>query len=110
MGGIIIGFFILLPTDFILLSRDKTKHLGITAGYVAILALRGLSVPFEDTLIKKLYTENYVLPEKFMLLRGIFESLIIIILTPIFYYSFGLTWKIFFKIENYPFLNIVFLN
>ena len=80
MGGIIVGFFILLPADFVLLSRDETKRLGMTVSYVAILALRGLSVPFEDTLIKKLYTENYVLPEKFMLLRGIAVSLLIIIL------------------------------
>ena len=106
MGGIIVGFFILLPADFVLLSRDETKRLGMTVSYVAILALRGLSVPFEDTLIKKLYTENYVLPEKFMLLRGISVSLLIIIVTPILYFSFGLTWKISFHTENYIILVI----
>ena len=106
MGGIIVGFFILLPADFVLLSRDETKRLGMTVSYVAILALRGLSVPFEDTLIKKLYTENYVLPEKFMLLRGIAVSLLIIIVTPILYFSFGLTWKISFHTENYIILVI----
>ena len=106
MGGIIVGFFILLPADFVLLSRDETKRLGMTVSYVAILALRGLSVPFEDTLIKKLYTENYVFPEKFMLLRGIAVSLLIIIVTPILYFSFGLTWKISFHTENYIILVI----
>ena len=106
MVGIIVGFFILLPADFVLLSRDETKRLGMTVSYVAILALRGLSVPFEDTLIKKLYTENYVLPEKFMLLRGIAVSLLIIIVTPILYFSFGLTWKISFHTENYIILVI----
>ena len=101
MGGIIVGFCILLPADFILLSRDKTKKLGLTAGYVALLALRGLSIPFEDTLIKILYTENYLLPEKFMLFRGIIVGIIIIIITPILYFSFGLTWKISFQAGNY---------
>jgi hypothetical protein len=101
MSGIIVGFCILLPADFILLSRDKTKKLGLTAGYVALLALRGLSIPFEDTLIKVLYTENYLLPEKFMLFRGITVGVIIIIITPILYFSFGLTWKISFQAGNY---------
>ena len=101
MGGILVGFCILLPADFILLSRDKTKKLGLTAGYVALLALRGLSIPFEDTLIKILYTENYLLPEKFMLFRGIIVGIIIIIITPILYFSFGLTWKISFQAGNY---------
>ena len=101
MGGIIVGFCILLPADFILLSRDKTKKLGLTAGYVALLALRGLSIPFEDTLIKILYTENYLLPEKFMLFRGITVGVIIIVITPILYFSFGLTWKISFQAGNY---------
>ena len=101
MGGILVGFCILLPADFILLSRDKTKKLGLTAGYVALLALRGLSIPFEDTLIKILYTENYLLPEKFMLFRGITVGVIIIVITPILYFSFGLTWKISFQAGNY---------
>ena len=100
MAGIIVGFCILLPVDFVLLSRDRTKKLGLTAGYSAILALRGLSIPFEDTIIKKLFTENYLLPEKFMLIRGIFVGLIIIVLTPILYFSFGLTWMITFHTSN----------
>ena len=100
MGGIIVGFCILLPADCILVNRDKTKRLGLTCAYVAILALRGLSIPFEDTIIKKLFSENYILPEKFMLIRGITVGLIIAILTPILYFAFGLKWRITFNKSN----------
>ena len=100
IGGIIIGFCILLPPDFILLSRNRSKKIGLTVAYVAILALRGVSIPFEDTIIKKLFSENYIRPEKFMFYRGITVGIIIAVLTPILYFAFGVKWSISFSTAN----------
>lgn len=100
MVSIFVGFVILLPADFILLHRDEEKSMGKSVVYVAILALRGIFIPFEDTIIKKLYTDNYVLPENFMLYRGVLECLIIIVVTPVLYFSFGVKWDIYFSREN----------
>ncbi len=100
MVSIFVGFVILLPADFILLHRDEEKSMGKSVVYVAILALRGIFIPFEDTIIKKLYTDNYVLPENCMLYRGLLECLIIIVVTPVLYFSFGVKWDIYFSREN----------
>ena len=97
MGGIIVGFLFLLPADIVLLYKNEKQKFLLSAAYVAILAIRGISIPFEDTFIKLLYTENYVLPENFMLFRGIIVSIIIVILTPILFFSFGLTLDIHFN-------------
>ena len=102
MFGIFVGFLFLIPADIILLllNKQNSGNMRISVGYVAILALRGLSIPFEDTYIKKLYIENYILPEKFMFFRGILVSMIIAVLTPILYFSFGIHWDIHFKTSN----------
>ena len=96
MGGIIVGFLFLLPADIVLLYLNEKQKFLISAGYIGILALRGISIPFEDTFIKLLFTENYALPENFMLFRGIIVSIIIVILTPILFVSFGLPLNIHF--------------
>ena len=100
MIGIFIGFLILLPSDIALIHFNNPEKLKPSVGYVSILALRGITIPLEDTLIKKLFTENYVLPENFMLFRGIIVGIIIVVLTPILYFSFHLTWKITFNYIN----------
>ena len=100
MAGIFVGFLFLIPADIILLNIKFAENMRLSVGYVAILALRGFSIPFEDTYIKKLYIENYVLPEKFMFFRGILVSMIIAVLTPILYFSFGIHWDIHFKTSN----------
>ena len=100
MAGIFVGFLFLIPADIILLNIKFAENMRLSVGYVAILALRGFSIPFEDTYIKKLYIENYVLPEKFMFFRGIIVSIIIVVLTPILYFSFGISWNINFETKN----------
>ena len=100
MAGIFVGFLFLIPADIILLKLKFAENMRLSVGYVAILALRGFSIPFEDTYIKKLYIENYVLPEKFMFFRGIIVSIIIVVLTPILYFSFGISWNINFETKN----------
>ena len=100
MAGIFVGFLFLIPADIILLNIKFAENMRLSVGYVAILALRGFSIPFEDTYIKKLYIENYVLPEKFMFFRGIIVSIIIVVLTPLLYFSFGISWNINFETKN----------
>ena len=53
MFGIFVGFLFLIPADIILLNNQNSGNMRLSVGYVAILALRGLSIPFEDTFIKK---------------------------------------------------------
>ena len=65
-----------------------------------ILAFRAVFGPLEDTFIKKLYSEKYILPEYLMLARGCFEFIIIAIITPILYFSFDVKWDIYFGNEN----------
>ena len=100
MAGIFLGFLCLFPADLILVYFNDSQKFALSVGYIGILSLRGLSIPFEDTFIKKLFIENYVLPEKFMLFRGIIVGIIIVVLTPILFFSFGLRWSIEFKTSN----------
>ena len=95
------GFVILLPVDFIYLkSNDNVFDMSTTLKYAGILAFRAVFGPLEDTFIKKLYSENYILPEYLMLARGCFEFIIIAIITPILYFSFDVKWDIHFGYEN----------
>ena len=97
MVGIIVGFCILLPADIILINLIEVSKIKYNYVYIAILALRGFSIPFEDTLIKLLFFQNYFFPEKFMFFRGIIVGLIIVILTPILYFSFKVTLELVFN-------------
>jgi len=98
---IIFGFAILLPVDFIYLkTNDNVFDVSKTLSYAGILAFRAVFGPLEDTFIKKLYSENYILPEYLMLARGCFEFIIIAIITPILYFSFDVKWDIHFGYEN----------
>ena len=98
---IIFGFAILLPVDFIYLkTNDNVFDMLTTLKYAGILAFRAVFGPLEDTYIKKLYSENHILPEYLMLARGCFEFIIIAIITPTLYFSFGVKWDIYFRDEN----------
>ena len=50
-------------------------------------SIRALLFPYEDVLIKKLFKDDYVLPEHLMFFRGVGEFIIILIVTPILYFS-----------------------
>ena len=91
------GFVILLPADFLLINGKDEISMTTTLFYVGILVLRSISLPLEDTIIKQLLSDSYILPEYLMFLRGIFEAIIIICITPILYYSFGIKWAIYFE-------------
>ena len=89
--GTVIGFIILVITDFLIIGyTDNTIKLNKTSYFVGILLLRGFSFPIEDILVYQLFKDNHILPQSFQFLRGIFEMMIIIVITPILFFSFGL--------------------
>ena len=55
--------------------------------YTGILSYKGILFPLEQTIAKKVFIENYILPEHYYLFRAIIEFLLFIILTPILYFS-----------------------
>ena len=91
---IFIGLVIITSTGVIsfLFFYDNVNIVGvkIILEYLAIFLIRGILFPFEDTLIKKLFIEDYLIPEYLMFIRGLGEWIIILIITPILYF-FG--WK-----------------
>jgi hypothetical protein len=97
LGGIIAGLCIIVPADITLINSFENKKIRYNYSNVAILSLRGFSIPFEDTLIKILFSRNYLMPEKFMLCRGIIVGIIIVILTPILFFSCKVTLELIFN-------------
>ena len=99
--GTVIGFIILVVTDFLIIAYTENNiALDKTAYFIGILLLRGFSFPFEDTLVYQLFKDNNLLPQSFQFLRGIFEMIIIIIITPILFFSFGLELDFHFGVEQ----------
>ena len=99
--GTVIGFIILVITDFLIIDyTDNTIKLNKTSYFVGILLLRGFSFPIEDILVYQLFKDNHILPQSFQFLRGIFEMMIIIVITPILFFSFGLELDFHFGVEQ----------
>ena len=97
---IIFGFLLLLPADFLLINGEPEIDMGKTLSYVGILAFRALLFPLSDTICKQLFADNYILPQNLMFSKALMEMIIIIILTPTLFFSFGLKWEIYFEVEN----------
>ena len=84
---ILIGFFILFPTDIISIHFFTTENINkYTFGYIGILSITGILYPLEDTLIKKVFTDFYIIPETLMFIRGLGEFVLILIVTPFLYF------------------------
>jgi len=97
---IIFGFLLLLPADFLLINGEPEIDMGKTLSYVGILAFRAIFIPLSDTICKQLFADNYILPQNLMFSKALMEMIIIIILTPTLFFSFGLKWEISFEVEN----------
>ena len=85
---ILIGFAILFPTDLISIEYfnfDKIDKF-VTYKYIGIFSIRGILFPFEDTIIKTIFINDYIIPEKLMFIRGIGEFILILIVTPFLYF------------------------
>ena len=89
---ILISFAILGPTDIISMHIYPQDYIDIiyTYKYIGINLLSGVLFPLEDTFVKKIFTEDYIIPEFCMLLRGVGQLILIIIITPILYFTL---WK-----------------
>ena len=89
IGIILAGLIVLIPTDIILKDVEEVfqKYMKI---YILIFIIRGILFPLQDTLTKIIYKEDYVMPDLFMFLRGFGEFMIILVVTPFFYFF---VWK-----------------
>ena len=88
---IFIGFIILVPIDYISINYFSTTiNAGLTYKYIGLLTFRGILFPFEDTIVKKVFIDDYIQPELLMFLRGLGEFVIILVVTPFLYFFI---WK-----------------
>ena len=99
-----LGFILLIICDNLLIFFDSKSHYQFdkTYLYAAIASIGGFTYPIEDTLIKQIFSKDYLYPANFQFYRGIAESILAIVITLILYFSFGVILK--FNTEN---LNIV---
>ena len=98
--AIIIGFILIVPIDLYQLYI-KDINLETSLKYTAILSLRAFFFPFEHALMKKFFSNYYILPETILFSMGIIQTIFMSIFTPIFYFTKVLddklefnTWKI----------------
>ena len=91
-----IVFIILCVADLISLKYYSPNIDKILTGkYVFIFLLRAILFPLEDTIIKILFNEDYIIPQNFMFFRGVGELILLIITIIPILYKYGL--KIDFK-------------
>ena len=85
-----LGFSILIITDIVFINNKEDSEIKLcsTFFYAGILSFKGILFPFIDTLVKQLFSNNYMLPEKLQFLRGLIEMVLILVITPILYFSF----------------------
>ena len=80
--------------DYIFIDK---MDIGIILYFTSILLLRVIAFPLEHTLIKKFFQENFIFPEKLQFIRGLINSIIVIVLSIILYFSFIVNLKLEFK-------------
>ena len=85
------GAIILLISDFLVVQYSPiSKLMGPTMIYCSIIVLRGISIPLEHMLVKQIFENNHIFPAAMQCIRGSMELIIMIIITPILYFSFCL--------------------
>ena len=97
---IIISFVVLVGTDIVLVKNEigTTKSISDTFLYTSIALIRSLTFPLEDTFVKQIFSDDYLYPANIQFDRGLLEMIILLIITPILCFSFGL--KLDFISEN----------
>ena len=83
---ITIGFIILIPIDILTVQNSNRINAKLTYVYIGVVFYRGIFFPFEDTIVKQVYSNEYILPEYVMFLRGLGQLILIIFITPILYF------------------------
>ena len=85
---IIIGFILVIPTDTLQLHFFESERCRrLTYIYIGVFTFRGILFPLGDVIHKKVYIDNYILPEHLMLLKSLGGLLILLIITPILYFT-----------------------
>ena len=98
---IFIGFIILVPVDYVSINFFSTKiNAPLTYIQIATIIYRGILFPFEDTIVKKVFIDDYVLPEVLMFLRGLGEFVIILVITPFLYFFIRKNDDSYFEFNN----------
>ena len=86
---IVIGFALLFPADIYCMYDNKEINRTKTLYYILILNISAFTFPIEETMIKQLFNKYYIIPERLMFHKALLGALILIIITPILYFSFG---------------------
>jgi len=111
-----LGFVSLIINDIVLMKMNKDKinddeksyNFGKTFYFTAIALISGLIFPIEDTFVKQIFSEDYLYPANMQFDRGVFEMVIILIMTPILYYSFNLELE--FNSENVHIIVLILIT
>ena len=82
-----IGGLFITVADIIDYTIIDNNNIGIILYFISILLIRVIGYPYEHTLIRKLFQENFIIPETLQFIRGIMDSIIVIVLSIILYFS-----------------------
>ena len=105
--AIIIGFILIVPFDIMQFISEKDKNTVYSFIFIGISSLRSIFYPLLGTLIKTIYRDYYILPENLLFLMGIIESILIIIITLILFFSNVLKFEFTFTFWN-VFMSIIY--
>ena len=84
---IIIGFALIFPADIYCMFDNREIDNKKTLYYILILTISAFTVPLEDTMVKQLFNKYYIIPERLMFHKALIGSIILIVITPILYFS-----------------------
>jgi len=100
---ICLGFVLLITNNILLMKYGPIKY-NISKSFLFTIfaSISGFTYPIEDTIEKQIFLENYIYPANFQFYRGIAELILISIITPILYFSFGENLEL-----NYDNINII---
>ena len=98
-----IGFILLITNDIILMIfGPDDSNIPLFLYYSAIASIGGITYPLTDTFVKQIFSEDYLYPANFQFYRGIGETILIAIITPILVFSLKINIE-----YNYDNFNIV---
>ncbi len=85
---IIIGFLLIFPADIYCMFDNIEINRIKTSYYILILTISAFTYPIVDTMNKQLFNKYYIIPESLMFHKALIGAIILIIITPILYFSF----------------------
>ena len=97
--GILIGFILVVPFDICNVYFQKNINTIYNFIYIGILSIRSITYPLEGTYIKKFFNSYYILPENLLFSIAIVEAIILLLITPILYFTKVLKFEFTFNVE-----------